>query len=204
MNSDSETVSSPFSTTTSWIELKYYLHVFVLPQFEYEMSLISWFAGIQSGIRQKSIIHTQFVCVLLLDYHKHRQQLQKTTQLRHSVKQHMLTGVQKVAVSTAATRYPRVEGLQAGRPSGSISWMKTQPIIRAENRCFQQRALHHYGPVGNEGKYQGPGIYDVAFWKHGGSDARAASPTREAIYRIKMEKQGETSFVLSRNGGEFS
>lgn len=159
----------------------------------------------QSGIRQKSIIHTQFVCFLLLDYHKHRQQLQKTTLLCHSTiftcrdprsqTTHVnwcSKGCGEHSPATAATRYPRVEGLQAGRPSGSISWMKTQPIIRAENRCFQQRALHHYGPVGNEGKYQGPGIYDVAFWKHGGSDARAASPTREAIYRIKMEKQGET------------
>lgn len=26
--------------------------------------------------------------------------------------------------------------------------------------------LHHYGSLGNEGKYQGPGIYDVAFWKY--------------------------------------
>lgn len=70
----------------------------------------------------------------------------------------------KRSPATAATRYPpRVCGREAGHPSGSISWMKTWPIIWAENRCFQQRALHHCGPVGNEGKYQGPGIYDVAF-----------------------------------------
>lgn len=67
-------------------------------------------------------------------------------------------GCSEHSLATAATRYPQVEGSEAGRPLGSISWMKMQPIIRAENRCFQQRALHHYGPVGNEGKYQGPGI----------------------------------------------
>lgn len=72
--------------------------------------------------------------------------------------------------------------------------MKTYPIIRAENRCFQQRTLHHYGPVGNEGKYQGPGIYDVAFWKQTRSDAQVVSQAREAINRIKKEKQGKLLF----------
>ncbi len=93
------------------------------------------------------------------------------------------------SLATAATRYPQVKGWEAGCPLGSISWMKMQPIIRAENRCFQQRTLHHYGPVGNEGKYQGPGIYDVAFWKQSRSDAQVVSQTSGAIYRIKMEKQ---------------
>lgn len=28
--------------------------------------------------------------------------------------------------------------------------MKKQPIIGAQNRCFQQRRRHHLGPWGNE------------------------------------------------------
>lgn len=28
--------------------------------------------------------------------------------------------------------------------------MKKQPIIGAQNRCFQQRSRHHSGPWGNE------------------------------------------------------
>lgn len=47
-----------------------------------------------------------------------------------------------------ATGYQR--GGRLGIPLGRICWMKKQPIIGAQNRCFQQRRRHHLGPWGNE------------------------------------------------------
>lgn len=58
-------------------------------------------------------------------------------------------GIQKVAASNAGNWIP--EGWEAGhRFGGGTCWMKKQPIIGAQNRCFQQRRRHRLGPWGNE------------------------------------------------------
>lgn len=65
--------------------------------------------------------------------------------------------------------------------------MKPQPLFVPLTGAFNKEALHHYGPLGSLGeKYQGCGIYDVAFWKQNRSNAAAVRQTRGAAYTMKM------------------
>lgn len=87
-----------------------------------------------------------------------------------------------------ATRYPGVSG-QLGRRASLREYIldEAMAIIWAANRCFQQRSPASLGPLGSwGGKYQGSGIYDVAFWKQNRSNAAAVRQTRGAAYTMKM------------------
>lgn len=114
------------------------------------MSLISLFTGIQSGIRQKSIIH--IVCVFLAAWSS---QTQATASKGNTalpfdhfhteilaVKQHMLTGAQKVAVNIHRQRRqldtPEWKACRLGVPQGVYPGWKRSPLFELRTGAFNK------------------------------------------------------------------
>lgn len=95
------------------------------------------------------------------------------------------------SLATAATRYLQVKDSEAGGgvPQGVYPGPKRGPLFQWRTGAFNKGVCIITVLWEVKGKYQGPRIYDVAFWKQSRSDARAVSQASEAIYRGKMEKQ---------------